>query len=139
MGLASRDQERLVQSMHLMEQISDQYDGCVLLHPPYQGHCDPSLPTKLAELLQLSNGISEVATRPDTGETIPIDWIIYPYEMIQSWTAFYRNEYGVEGTVFSDDGAGSPYLLKGDGSITCFDGADQEEYPAAPSLEDFFR
>ena len=66
---------------------------------------------------------------PQTGKVIPISWIIYPCSMIAEETAFYRKTRSAEGTVFSSDGAGNPFLLKRNGT----------EVPAGRSLSDFYR
>lgn len=75
---------------------------------------------------------------PKTGEIMPIGWIVYPYEMIRSDTAFYRAEYKIDGIVFSDDGAGNPFILKLNGAVVCFNAIDGEEVKAANSLSEFW-
>lgn len=125
--------------MDYIEKIAHQYDGNILLHAPYQGQKDVCMPEELYSILCISNGISETMYLPHTEEKTTIGWILYPYEMIQQWTAFYAVQYSIQGTVFSDDGAGCPYILKGDGSITCFNGIDNEESKIADTLSDFFQ
>lgn len=125
--------------MDYIERISHEYSGNLLLHTPYQGERDKTIPEELYAVLSISNGISETMNLPDTEERIIIGWILYPYEMIQEWTAFYTENYGIKGTVFSDDGAGCPYIIKPDGAITCFNGIDNEEFEIADTLLDFFQ
>ena len=54
-------------------------------------------------------------------------------------TAFYRKARSAEGTVFSSDGAGNPFLLKSDNTVVRFDVIDGTEVPAGRSLSDFYR
>lgn len=121
-----------------IERISEQYDGNILLYAPYKRGKNENIPEELYAILGISNGISETMYLPDTEEKIIIGWILYPYDEIQKWTAFYAENYGITGTVFSDDGAGCPYIIKTDGSITCFRGIEDEEYKVADTLLDFF-
>ena len=124
--------------MDIIKKIRKLYQGNILLHPPYLGENTEEIPEKLLSILRISNGISETIVHPKSGEKIVIEWIIYPHEMMVSDTAFYRTEYQVEGIVFSGDGAGNPYLLKSNGTVTQFDGIDGTETEKAHSLEDFW-
>lgn len=74
---------------------------------------------------------------PKTGEKICIGWILYSYEMMCEWSSYYRNEYGVTGTVFADDGADCSYFLKSDGRIVCLDSMDGIETEIAVSLKEY--
>ena len=49
-----------------------------------------------------------------------------------------KEEYGLDGTVFSDDGAGNPYYILND-KIYQFDPIDNESELKASSLEEFYR
>ena len=97
-----------------------------------------SVPEVLKSILAKSDGILETMTVPKTGERITIGWIIYSYEMIQKETAYYNEEYGIEGTVFSDDGAGNPYYILDD-KIYQFNPIDNESELVADSLEEFYK
>ncbi|MCR5328263.1 MAG: SMI1/KNR4 family protein [Saccharofermentans sp.] len=121
----------------ILELIRSFYgDNIVLLDPC--GSDLSGLPDVLKEILKKSDGIQESMVLPKTGERITIGWIIYSYEMIQKMTAYYKDEYGIEGTVFSDDGAGNPYYIL-DGKIYQFDPIDNESEQVAESLEEFYK
>lgn len=128
----------MVKLMNFIDKISRFYDGNILPEAPYTGEQD-DIPEELFDILRTANGIRETMPDPETGETMPIAWILYPYEEIVKESKFFRDEYGIEGTVFTDDGAGNPYILKSDGSVTLFDAVAGEESTAADSLADFFR
>ena len=123
----------------MIKTISELYQGNILLHPPYLGENTEGIPEELLSILRASNGISETMIHPQSGEKMAVEWIVSPYEIIVSDTAFYRAEYQVEGTVFSSDGAGSFYLLKPNGTVTQLDGIDGMETEKARSLEEFFQ
>ena len=89
--------------------------------------------------MRCSDGVMETMRHPRTGETIDAGWILYPCAMIVEETAFCCETYGTEGTAFADDGAGDLFLLKGDGTVVCFDPIDGAESPAAGSLAEFYR
>ena len=125
--------------MGYIEKISKQYDGNILLHAPYKGEKDANIPEELYSILCITNGISETMCLLDNKEPIVIGWIVYPHDTILEQTAFYTENYGIKGTIFSDDGAGCPYIVKSDGSITSFNGIDHEEYKIADTLSDFFQ
>ena len=125
--------------MDYIEKISGQYDGRILLHAPYKGKKDGNIPEELYSILCISNGILETMCLSDTEEPIVIGWIVYPHDMILEQTAFYTENYGIKGTIFSDDGAGCPYIIKNDRSITSFIGIVDEEYKIADTLSDFFQ
>ncbi len=91
------------------------------------------------DILQRCDGVMETMIHPQTGKVIPISWIIYPCSMIAEETAFYRKTRSAEGTVFSSDGAGNPFLLKRNGTVVRFDVIDGTEVPAGRSLSDFYR
>lgn len=106
------------------------------LYPPLNKKCT-DLPKELSDLLNKSNGIMEVMEHPKTGELMNTAWIIYPYDTIIEETEYYRKEYSVEGYVLSTNGAGDPFILKSDGSITLLDCIDNEENLVLGSLEKF--
>lgn len=124
--------------MDLISMIRSKYKGDVLLHKPYCGRRSDSVPEELYAILCACNGISETITLPGTAEKVTIGWIVYPYEMIMESTAFYAANYGIGGVVFSDDGAGNPFILNPDGSVSCYHPIANEETPQADSLSDFF-
>lgn len=124
--------------MNYIDEISRLYDGNILPGKPYMGE-RADIPEELFGILRTANGIRETMPNPETGEPMPIAWILYSCEEIIKASEFYRNEYGIKGTVFADDGAGNPYILKSDGSITLFDAVDEEESTAADSLEEFYQ
>lgn len=125
--------------MDYISRISHSYKGNILLHPPYKGERAENIPEEIYSLLQVSNGITETMQHPKTGEQIAITWILYPYERIVEETDFYKNEYGIEGVIFTGDGAGSSIVLKPDGKVTCYDVLDDEETQIADSLADFYK
>ena len=96
------------------------------------------IPDVLKSILAESDGIKDSMIIPKTGERISVGWIIFPYDMILRQTTYYRNEYGIEGIVFSDDGAGNPYYIHED-KVFQFDPIDNESELKADSLEEFFR
>lgn len=124
--------------MDYIRKISKMYHGNILLQPPYQGEDFIDMPKEITSILHVSDGICEMMANPKTGEIMPIGWIVYPYEMIRSDTAFYRAEYKIDGIIFSDDGAGNPFILKPDGAVVCFNAIDGEEVKAANSLSAFW-
>lgn len=124
--------------MDFIGEISRLYNGNVLLSEPYTGE-RADIPKELFDILRTADGIRETMSNPETGEPMPIAWILYPYDEIVKESEFYHNEYKIEGTVFADDGAGNPYILKPDGSVTLFDAVDGEESTAANSLEEFYQ
>ena len=70
---------------------------------------------------------------------MPIMWILYSYDEMMIESSFYQENYGIEGFVFADNGAGEPYVLKPDGTITCYNAIDDEEIQVADSLSDFYK
>ena len=124
--------------MDFIEKIRELYQGNILLQPPYLGEGE-EIPEELLLILRISNGIEETMIHPKSGEKIVIGWVIYPYEIIVSDTRFYRKEYQMDGTVFSTDGAGNPYLLKPDGTVSCLDGIDGIETKISNSLANFYK
>ena len=125
--------------MELISQISKLYEGNVRFFPPYSGECPVNLPEELYTLLRVSDGVMETMPDPVTGEALSVGWVLYPCAMMLEESSFYHAEYGLSGTVFAGDGGGCPYLLKGDGTVTCYNAIDGEEEPAAKSLSDFYR
>ncbi len=115
--------------------IKRMYDNNIKLHNPLQT-IDSSMPTELLEILSVSDGIEEVITVGDRNESI--GWILYSYEMIKNNTEYYAMEYGINGYIFSDDGAGSVFVMKEDGSVYLFDAIDGEEEFFAESLVKFW-
>lgn len=124
--------------MDYINRISHQYGGEILLHAPYNGKKDENIPQEIYSILCVSNGISETMCLPGTNEKVEIGWIIYSYEMMLKWTAFYATNYGIKGIVFSDDGADCIYCIKLNGTITCFNSIDNDEAQIADTLWDFF-
>lgn len=125
--------------MDYVRKISALYRENILLHAPYQGDGMENIPGDLETILRVSNGIQETMPNPKTGEKMPITWILYPYDQILEESHFYKMEYGIEGVVFTSDGAGNPYLQKPDGKIVCFHVIDNEETEIADSLSDFYK
>jgi len=121
----------------ILELIRSFYGDNIVLLEPCGSDLD-GLPEVLKGILKISDGIQESMVLPKTGERITIGWIIYSYEMIQKMTAYYKDEYGIEGTVFSDDGAGNPYYIL-DEKIYQFDPIDNESEQVAESLEEFYK
>ena len=100
--------------------------------------CDSyDLPEEIKALLSQTNGIQETMILPKTGEEIVIGWIINSLDEILWETQYYREEYGINGVVFSGDGAGNPFYIS-DGKIYEFDPIDNESTYKANSLEEFY-
>lgn len=125
--------------MEYISRIRELYDGNIILHDPYRDSNKDNIPEALYELLCISNGIGETMRHPGTGEEMMIAWIVYPHEMIAAETRFFVANYGIKGIVFADDGAGDPYLIKPDGTITHFNCIDNQEIKIADTLFDYFR
>ncbi len=121
----------------IIELIRKSYDGNIEFQKPNESY-DLSVPDVLKSVLAKSDGILETMLVPKTGKRITIGWIIYPYEMIQKETAFFKEEYGIDGIVFSDDGAGNPYYIHDD-KIFQFNPIDNESELIAGSLEEFYK
>ena len=120
----------------IIELIEAFYNDNIELQEPNLS--DMQIPKELHDILTKSDGIMETMIVPKTGEKVSIGWIIYPYERILEETAFFNDEYGIEGTVFSDDGAGNPYYIL-DNKIYQFNPIDNESELKADSLEDFYK
>lgn len=121
----------------IIDVIKDFYDGMIKLQEP--ADCNNyDLPEELKKLLIQTNGIQEIMIHPQTGEEIVISWIVYSLDEINRETQFYREEYGINGVVFSGDGAGNPYYIS-DGKIFEFDPIDNESILKADSLEEFYK
>ena len=121
----------------IIELIRKFYDGNIELQTPNKSDA-LSVPDVLKSVLAKSDGILETMLVPKTGKRITIGWIIYPYEMIQKETAFFKEEYGIDGIVFSDDGAGNPFYIH-DNKIFQFNPIDNESELIAGSLEEFYK
>lgn len=121
----------------IIEQIKKKYDGRIKLNDPVTIN-NTDIPEEIRDILAISDGILETMIIPKTGEEITISWIVYSYSEIQKATEYYKNEYGIKGTVFSDNGAGDPYYIN-DGKVYLFEPIDNESEMLADSLEDFFR
>jgi hypothetical protein len=120
----------------IIDAIKDFYDGMIKLQEPVD--CDSyDLPEELKALLSQTNGIQETMVHPKTGEEMVIGWIVYSLDEIKKETQFYKEEYGINGVVFSGDGAGNPYYIL-DGKIYEFDPIDNESILKADSLEEFY-
>ncbi len=115
--------------------INEMYNNNIRLHTPLK-NIDSDMPTALLEILSLSDGIEEVITVGDRKESI--GWILYSYEMIKNNTEYYTAEYGINGYIFSDDGAGNVFVMKDDESIYLFNAIDGEEEYFAESLAKFW-
>ena len=121
----------------IIDMIKDQYNGMVRLQEP--ADCDGlDLPEELKKLLKQSNGIQETMFIPSKNEEIVVGWIVYPLDEIIRETQYYKEEYGIDGVVFSGDGAGDPLYIS-DGKIYEFYPIDNESTLKADSLEAFFR
>ena len=121
----------------IIDAIKDFYDGMIKLQEPVD--CDSyDLPKELKALLSQTNGIQETMIHPKTGEEMVIGWVVYSLDEIKKETQFYRKEYGINGVVFSSDGAGNPYYIL-DGKIYEFDPIDNESILKADSLEEFYK
>lgn len=124
--------------MEILSIIAKKYGGNIKTFAPLMSNPDVSdFPEELLEILQKSNGIMETMRNPLTGKWENIGWIIEPLSEIIKWTTFYREEYGIQGTVFSDDGAGNPYYLKKNHKVYLLDGS--EETFVSDSLYKFFQ
>lgn len=115
--------------------INEMYNNNIRLHTPLQ-NIDSGMPTALLEILSVSDGIEEVISVGDRKESI--GWILYSYEMIKNNTEYYAAEYGINGYIFSDDGAGNVFVMKDNESIYLFNVIDGEEEYFAKSLADFW-
>ena len=111
------------------------YNNNILLHNALQTDAS-NMPEELLEILRVSDGIEEVITIRDKKESI--GWILYSYDMIKNNTGFYAEKYGINGYVFSDDGAGNVFIMKEDGSIYLYNAIDGEEDYYAESLVKFW-
>lgn len=117
--------------MKYLDLIFKTYNGNIKSYEPIKKSiCN--LPKELYDLLSESNGVEET-------DIIDIGWIVYPYKMIIEETEFFKNEYSINGFVFSDDGAGNPYYIKQDGKIYYYDCGYNEEVYKNDSLYDFFQ
>lgn len=132
--------EKYMSNEKLLKLISDTYEGNIeLLEPLNNIPTDtPFIPVQLKSILKSSNGIQETIYNPNTNERESIGWIIQPLQLIIEDTQFYHEEYGIEGTVFSTDGAGNPFYIKTDQKIYFYECIDGEEVCKANSLFDFF-
>ncbi|MBQ2405105.1 MAG: SMI1/KNR4 family protein [Lachnospiraceae bacterium] len=120
----------------IIETISRFYEDNILLFDPIKNVPD-DLGAELGEILAQSNGIQEVFFNPETGDTEVLGWIIYSLEKIQEETAFYKENYNIQGIVFSDDGAGNPFYIVED-KIYKYNAIDDESELCANSLEEFY-
>lgn len=121
----------------IIDDIRALYNGMIKLQDPVV--CDDcDLPEELKSLLKQSNGIQETMIHPKTGEEMVIGWIIYSLDEIVKETKYYKDEYGIDGVVFSGDGAGNPFYLL-DGKVYEFDPIDNESELKADSLEEFYK
>ena len=117
----------------IIDDIRALYNGMIKLQDPVV--CDDcDLPEELKSLLKQSNGIQETMIHPKTGEEMVIGWIIYSLDEIVKETKYYKDEYGIDGVVFSGDGAGNPFYLL-DGKVYEFDPIDNESELKADSVQ----
>ena len=115
--------------------INEMYNNNIRLHSPLQSIAC-GMPTALLEILCVSDGIEEVISVGDRKESI--GWILYSYEMIKNNTEYYKTKYGINGYIFSDDGAGNVFVMKEDESIYLFNAIEGEENYFAKSLVEFW-
>lgn len=120
----------------IIDIISKVYDGRIKLQEPFEEKM-LDMPKELKDILTKSNGIMEVMVIPQKNELIDIGWIIYPYAEMCKETEYYKNEYGINGIVFSSDGAGNPYYLM-EGKVYELDSIDNESEIKAESFVEFF-
>ena len=121
----------------IIDVIKNFYNGMIKMQEPVD--CDSyDLPEEIKALLSQTNGIQETMILPKTGEEIVIGWIVYSLDEILRETQYYREEYGINGVVFSGDGAGNPFYIS-DGKIYEFDPIDNESTHKADSLEEFYK
>ena len=121
----------------IIDDIKALYNGMIKMQEPVAcDNCD--LPEELKSLLRQSNGIQETMVHTKTGEEMVIGWIIYSLDEIIRETQYYKEEYGIDGVVFSGDGAGNPFYLL-DGKVYEFDPIDNESELKADSLEEFYK
>ncbi len=121
----------------IIDDIKALYNGMIKLQEPV--NCDDcDLSEELKSLLKQTNGIQETMIHPKTGEEMVIGWIIYSLDEIIRETQYYKEEYGIDGVVFSGDGAGNPFYLL-DGKVYEFDPIDNESELKADSLEEFYK
>ena len=120
----------------VIDLIYKKYNGQIKLNNPIVCK-DNSIPESLREILLETNGIQETMIHPKTGEPMEIGWIIYSYDEMINATNYYRNEYGLSGTVFSDDGAGNPYYILDD-MVYEYDPIDNESNLMAETIIEFF-
>ena len=120
----------------VIDLIYKKYNGQIKLNNPIVCK-DNSLPESLREILLKTNGIQETMIHPKTGEPMEIGWIVYSYDEMIRATNYYRNEYGLSGTVFSDDGAGNPYYILDD-MVYEYYPIDNESNLMAETIIEFF-
>ncbi|MDO4155211.1 MAG: hypothetical protein Q4D37_00355 [Oscillospiraceae bacterium] len=128
--------------MNIIELIKEKYGDRCQLRPPLTKKqyekAKKQLPAELCEILKVSNGIDETMKDPNTNQTMVIDSIIYTFSEIKNETEHYRSEFGGDGFVFADNGAGDFYVRKPDGSIALYEYSYLSESYEADSLWDFF-
>lgn len=130
--------------MNIIKLIQQKYgDSCQLCSPldkKQYSEARKILPVELLEILEISNGINELMTHPNTnnGKPFIIGRIIYSFDEIKSETDNYLDEYGGEGVVFASNGAGGSFILKPDGKIYIVEYFDECEEFYAKSLSDYF-
>lgn len=121
----------------IIDVIRDLYKGMIKLQAPVD--CEGyDLPEELKMLLRQSNGIQETMFHPQNGKEIVISWIVYSLDEIIRETQYYKEEYGINGVVFSGDGAGNPFYIS-DGKIFEYDPIYNESILKANSLEEFYK
>ena len=120
---------------HIIEMIRECYDGNIELYPRVTNTLLDI--GDLIYILDDSNGVMETMINPITGKKENIGWIVYPYEEVIEQTDYYKENYGLNGIVFADDGAGNPYYLLND-KVYMFMPMDNESTQVAESLLEFF-
>ncbi len=122
----------------IIELICNKYSGNVQLNKPFDcKDIEIDLDESLKNILVKSNGIEETMINPNTNEAMVIGWIVYSYEEMCKETLYYKENYGLDGIVFSDDGSGNPYYVF-KGKVYQFNEIDEESEFVADSLEDFW-
>jgi len=120
----------------IIDLLSEVYEGRIKTYEPLLLE-KTNLPDELISILAKSNGIMETMLLPGKTEPMNVGWIIYSYDEICEQTEFYKKQYGIKGTVFSDNGAGDPYFYL-DGKVYEFNAIYNESELIAESLHQFF-
>ena len=120
----------------IIQMIQQTYGDLCQLCPPLDEERYPlaekMLPAALFEVLKISNGILELMSLPnvDNGKPFAVGYIIDKYEDMCSESKMFNELFGMEGLVFSGNGAGGYYVMNPDGKIYLYEcvGEDGECY-----------